>query len=155
VSTSLKYAVIERERRFLLAALPKEAASDVMEIVDRYVIGTRMRLREIRTSNGQVVRKLSHKVRLTEGPAAIACTNLYLNAAEWELLKELPARILRKTRHVIQRDGVTVAIDELDGGTLIAEIDDDDAPPQATPDWLLVIEDVSGDERWTGAGLAR
>ncbi len=154
MSVSLKYAVVERERRYLVATLP-DGVTSTHEIVDRYVTGTRLRLREVREGDGAVVRKLGHKVRLTEGPAAIACTNLYLNDAEWTALLALPARLLRKKRHVIHRDGLLVAIDEHEDGTLIAEIDDREQPSHVVPEWLDVVRDVSDDEAWTGARLAR
>ncbi len=154
MTNPLKYAVVERERRFLLRSLP-DAIAATRTIVDRYVIGTRLRLREMRADDGTVVRKLSHKVRLGAGPAEVACTNLYLDDAEWAMLSALPARVLRKRRHLLQRDGVLVAIDEHENGTLVAEIDDGDQPSTFVPVWLDVIEDVSDDEGWTGAQLAR
>jgi CYTH domain-containing protein len=153
VSVSLKYAVVERERRFLLARLP-EGVVGTKEIVDRYVTGTRLRLREAREDDGTVVRKLSHKVRLREGPAEVACTNFYLDDQEWAALVALPARVLRKKRHMVHRDGLVVAVDEHGDGTLVAEIDDRDRPSQLVPGWLDILEDVSDDERWTGAALA-
>ena len=153
MSFSLKYAVIERERRFLLASLP-EAIVGTKEIVDRYVTGTRLRLREVREDDGRVVRKLGHKVRISEGPGEVACTNIYLNDQEWALLGALPAQVLRKKRHMVHLDGLIVAIDEHEDGTLIAEIDDRDRPSQFVPEWLDIVEDVSDDERWTGASLA-
>jgi CYTH domain-containing protein len=154
VSVSLKYAVVERERRYLLASLP-DGVTSTKQIVDRYVTGTRLRLREVRDDAGTVIRKLGHKVRLTEGPATVACTNLYLDDQEWAVLADLPARFLRKTRHMVQRDGLVIAIDEHEDGTLVAEIDDGDQPSHLVPDWLDVVADVSDDERWTGAQLAR
>jgi CYTH domain-containing protein len=153
MSVCLKYAVVERERRFLLARLPDGVVSTV-EIVDRYLTGTRLRLREVREDGGAVVRKLSHKVRLGEGPHEVACTNLYLDDQEWALLVALPSQVLRKKRHLVQRDGLVVAIDQHEDGLLIAEIDDGDRPAQPVPDWLDVLEDVSGVERWTGVSLA-
>lgn len=153
MSVSLKYAVVERERRFLLASLPKGVVS-TEEIVDWYVVGTRLRLREMRGPDGIVVRKLSHKVRLSDGPAEVACTNIYLDDQEWEVLSGLPARVLRKKRHLLHRDGLVVAVDEHEDGTLVAEIDDRDQPSQPVPEWLGVVTDVSDDERWTGASLA-
>ena len=154
MSVSLKYAVVERERRYLLRRLPVGATS-TKEIVDRYVTGTRLRLREVREADGSVVRKLSHKVRLTDGPGEVACTNVYLDDEEWALLAALPARTLRKKRHVVTADGWQVAIDEHEDGALVAEIDDGDAPSAAVPEWLDVVRDVTSDEAWTGAGLAR
>lgn len=153
MSDSLKYAVVERERRYLVASLP-DGATDTQRILDRYVTGTRLRLREVREMDGTVIRKLGHKVRLTEGPAEVACTNFYLSDEEWTVLATLPAHQLRKKRHIIARDGVRVAIDEHEDGTLIAEIDDGDSPSRLLPSWLDVVRDVSSDEAWTGAGLA-
>jgi CYTH domain-containing protein len=154
VSIPLKYAVVERERRYLLRRLP-EGVSSTREILDRYVTGTRLRLREVRESDGSLTRKLGHKVRLGDGPAEVACTNLYLDDDEWTLLATLPARLLRKRRHIVERDGLVVAVDEHEDGTLVAEIDDGDQPSDLVPDWLDVIEDVTTDEAWTGARLAR
>jgi CYTH domain-containing protein len=154
VSVSLKYAVVERERRYLLARLPGRVTS-TREIIDRYVAGTRLRLREVREADGTVTRKLGHKVRLGTGPAEVACTNLYLDDEEWALLTALPAQLLRKRRHLVRRDGWVVAIDEHEDGTLVAEIDDGDEPSNLVPDWLDVVADVSADEAWTGAALAR
>jgi CYTH domain-containing protein len=154
MAVSLKYAVMERERRFLVSRLP-EITHEQRRITDRYVTGTRLRLREVVTEDGVVTRKLGHKVRLGEGPHEIACTSLYLNDDEWNTLCQLPAKTLSKVRHLMSRDGVTVAVDELDDGTLLAEIDDGDGAPVPVPGWLDVLQDVSADEDWTGAQLAR
>ncbi len=152
---SLKYAVVERERRYLVKSLPAGVTTTTSEIVDRYVIGTRMRLREVRREDGTVIRKLGHKVRLTEGPAEVACTNFYLDDEEWAALVALPARTLRKKRHLIAADGWMIAIDEHEDGTLVAEIDDGEQPSAHVPDWLEVVSDVTHDEDWTGGALAR
>jgi len=154
VSDSLKYAVVERERRYILASLP-EGVITIRDILDRYVTGTRLRLREVREDDGSVTRKLTHKVRLAEGPAEVACTNFYLNDAEWTLLAALPAQLLRKRRHLVRRDGLLVAVDELEDGTLLAEIDDHDQPSDFVPEWLDVVDNVTSDEAWTGSQLAR
>lgn len=154
MSNSLKYAVIERERRFLIAGLP-EGVVATREIDDRYITGTRLRLREVRENDGSVIRKLGHKVRLSRGPAEVASTNFYLDDREWAVLRALPAHVLRKKRHLVHRDGLVVAIDEHEDGTLVAEIDDRDEPSKLIPEWLDIIEDVSDDEHWTGAALAR
>ena len=154
MAVSLKYAVVERERRFLVSKVPG-VADERRRIVDRYVTGTRLRLREVVTEDGAVTRKLGHKVRLGAGPHEIACTSLYLDDDEWDVLCALPATTLRKVRHLVTRGGVTVAIDELEDGTLLAEIDDQDGAPVAVPGWLDVLREVTDDEEWTGARLAR
>lgn len=145
--------MVERERRFLVAEIPNGVVA-VRQIVDRYLDGTRLRLREIVDADGAVTRKLGHKARLTSGPAAIACTSVYLDDSEWELMAGLEARVLRKTRHVIERDGIRLSVDELDNGSLLAEIDDGNEHPCAIPEWLLVIREVTSEEEWTGARLA-
>ncbi len=149
---NLKYAVVERERRFLVSRVPDGVVA-VRRITDRYVSGTRLRLREVR--EGDVVTfKLGHKVRLTDDPAEVACTNLYLDEAEWAVLRSLPGKEIRKVRHLVERDGLTVAVDEHEDGTLVAEIDDRDGEPAEPPAWLDVVRDVSDEEAYTGAGLA-
>lgn len=126
----------------------------MLAITDRYLIGTRLRLREVVGADGTIVRKLGHKVRIGVGPAAIAHTSFYLDDAEWSALSALPARTLHKRRHLVERDGHRIAIDEHEDGTLVAEIDDGDSSPREAPTWLSIIEDVSDDERWTGGELA-
>jgi CYTH domain-containing protein len=154
VHDPLKYAVVERERRFLVAELPDGVVA-TMQIVDHYLNESRLRLREMIDADGSVVRKLGHKVRLTPGPDEIACTSIYLDDAEWGLLRQHPAGTLRKTRHIVERDGLRIAVDELADGTLLAEVDDEDYPPSALPDWLGVLAEVTAEERWIGASMAR
>lgn len=149
---SLKYAHVERERRYLLSELPDGVVS-TRQLVDRHIAGTRLRLREV-IKNGAVTRKLGQKIRLGDGPQEVACTNFYLDDNEWDVLEQLPARILRKTRHLVERDGIRVAVDVFADGTIIAEIDDGENPSDLVPDWLTVIKDVSDDEQWTGSRLA-
>lgn len=149
----MKYAVIEAERRFLVAAVP-DGVARTSWITDRYLTGSRLRLREVRADDGTVTRKLGHKVRLGDGPQQVACTSMYLDDAEWSLLSQLPARMLRKRRHHVERDGVSLAVDELPDGTLLAEIDDGTTPAPPIPAWLVVLAEVTLDEAWTGWGIA-
>ena len=65
------------------------------------------------------------------------------------------AVVERERRYLLHRDGVLVAIDEHEDGTLVAEIDDGDKPSGSVPGWLDVVADVSDDEAWTGGQLAR
>jgi CYTH domain-containing protein len=148
----LKYAHVETERRFLVRTLP-EGVTRVSGITDRYIDSTRLRLREV-TAVGATTRKLGQKIRLGSGPARIAHTSLYLDDTEWAVLCRLPARILRKRRHHIERDGFTLAVDEFEDGSLVAEIDGGDERPADPPGWLDVIAEVTDDEEFTGAARA-
>ncbi len=150
----LKYAVVERERRFVVASVP-EGLTRTLRIEDHYIENTRLRLRRVTAADGSHVCKLGHKVRLGQDASAIACTSMYLDEQEWDLLLMLPHRTLRKTRHIIERDGIVVAVDALDDGTLVAEVDDADSAPGPVPSWLDVLQDVTLDEAWTGANRAR
>ena len=149
----MKYAVVESERRFLLASMPP-GVERVVEITDRYLTRTRLRLREVAEPDGTVVRKMGHKARLGDGPERIACTSLYLDAAEWAVLADLPATTLRKRRHHVHVDGRHVAVDELPDGTLLAEIDGGDQPVAEIPAGLDIVREVTLDEAWTGAALS-
>jgi CYTH domain-containing protein len=149
----LKYAVVERERRYLVRGLPR-GVSRTTSIRDRYITGTRLRLREVTEPDGRVVRKLNHKVRLTDGPQEIACTSVYLDDAEWSALDVLPGAIIEKRRHHVERDGLHLVIDEFGDGSLLAEIDSGDQAPISAPGWLDVIREVTVEEAWSGSGLA-
>ena len=148
------YARPEPERRYLLNGVPA-AATGPRLVEDRYIDGTTLRLRRI-SDGAHTVHKLTQKVRVgAGGPRAVATTNIYLTAAEHEMLAGLPARTLTKTRHEWTVDGVTWAVDELGGrwhGLVLAEADADAAPAATARPFCA---DVSDDERLTGAGLAR
>ena len=148
----MKYAVVERERRWLLAAVPAlPTDARRLTIVDRYLTGTRLRLREATEADGTVVRKLGHKVRTGGDAREIAHTSLYLDDAEWDLLATLPARTLTKTRTLVPTSEGHVAVDVHADGTVVAEIDGDGDLPG---DWA-VLREVTDDEAYTGGALAR
>jgi CYTH domain-containing protein len=155
VTVSLKYAHVERERRWLLATVP-ELTGMPMGITDQYLVGTRLRLREV-TVGESVQRKLGHKVRLNAGPGEIACTSLYLDDAEWSMLHGLPAQVLRKQRWRLAQHGQRVAIDVFGGvltGLVLAEIDRGSGPDRGLPAGFDVVAEVTHDEAFTGAALA-
>ena len=155
MTVSLKYAHVERERRWLLARVP-ELTGMPMGITDQYLVGTGLRLREV-TVGESVQRKLGHKVRLDAGPAEVACTSLYLDDAEWSMLSGLPGQVLRKQRWRLMRDGQRVAVDVFDGGLtglVLAEIDRGSGPDRGLPAGFDVVAEVTTDEAFTGAALA-
>ena len=148
----MKYAVVERERRWLLNGLPPVPdGATRLTIVDRYLTGTRLRLRQTTDADGTVVRKLGHKVRLSDGPGEVAHTSLYLDDAEWELLVALPARTSTKTRTLVRTAEGYVAVDEHEDGSVVAEIDGQGDLPDGWP----VVREVTDEEGYTGGALAR
>ena len=148
-----KYARPERERRFLLAGPPPTPLSS-RSLEDRYLDGTRLRLRMVQVGSERVY-KLTQKVRPQEDdPAEVDITNLYLSAAEHERLSTLPAAVLIKTRH-LHPDGFVV--DEFHGalsGLRLVEIEVADLTAQLDlPEW--VGREVTADDAFSGGSLAR
>jgi CYTH domain-containing protein len=156
----MKYAVVEREHKFVVLSSPDPSlVVRTLEIEDRYLQGTRLRLRRV-LEDGTEVLKLGQKVRLDEhDPSALAHTTLYLDPAEFDALSSLPGDRLRKTRRHVPIDGAHVLAvdtfhDALDG-LVLAELDRgaDRVLPATLPHGLG--PDVTHDERFTGAALAR
>src|SRR5689334_5065174 len=106
-----KYARIERERRFLLAGPPPAAAvTGRRRITDRYLPGTRLRLRRIEgLHSANCEFKFTQKVPASRpGYVQGLITNTYLSAAEYDLLATLPAAVLSKTRLSVPPLGIDI-----------------------------------------------
>lgn len=151
-----RYARPERQRRFVVRGAPV-LPGPPRRIEDRYLDGTRLRLRRMEVGD-DVVFKLTQKVRRDEDdPADVAVTNIYLSADEYARLLALPGDVLKKTRHVSSFAGRTFAVDYFDGrlaGLRLAEVDVEDLQaPLPLPPWAG--DEVTHDERLSGAYLAR
>jgi hypothetical protein len=150
-----RYAHPEREQRWIAKSVPP-GATLVASIVDRYIIGTRLRLRRAEGPMG-VVYKLGQKVRNDPGdPATVRLTNMYLSEDEYDALLVLPAAELHKARVRTEWAGRTVAIDRFKGrldGLLLAEAELSPAESfLPAPPWAT--EDVTNDDRFSGGALA-
>jgi CYTH domain-containing protein len=126
-------------------------------IEDRYLDGTRLRLRHVRVGDGSVF-KLTQKVRLdADDPFDVALTNMYLEAGEYRRLAQLPGADLRKTRSVCFVGANRFVLDEFHGhlqGLCLVEIDVADlAEELVLPTWLGA--EVTHDDRFSGGSLAR
>ena len=144
-----KYAVVERERRVLLAEEPSGLGDPVL-IRDRYLAGTRLRLREL-TEGGETVRKLGHKVVEEDG---VAHTSLYLDDAEWAALQVLPGTTLVKRRHRHPSGWVVDVHETPHPGLVLAEHDRGEGSEVAVPADFAVVRDVTDDPAYTGGNLA-
>jgi CYTH domain-containing protein len=155
--TAGKYARTEVERRFLLAGVPEGAeVLKAVDIEDRYLDGTRLRLRRQVQRGGPIVVKLTQKLPAPgEHGEQGVLTTLYLSEAEHAALAALPAATLRKTRLSIAPYGVDVFAAPLDG-LVLAEIEfdslDDAAAFRPAP---FCLAEVSEDRRFTGGSLVR
>ncbi|MEU2956994.1 hypothetical protein ACIOUE_28540 [Streptomyces xanthochromogenes] len=150
-----KYARVERERRFLLAAAPSgSAVNEARRIHDRYLVGTRLRLRRVEWAGGGCEFKLTQKVPAAgHGVVQGLITNTYLSAAEYDLLASLPAAVLSKTRISVPPLGVDVFDGPLRGLVLAeAEFTTDEEAQLFVPPHQCVAE-VTEDARSTGGRL--
>jgi len=149
------YARIERERRFLLDRFPSAEVVRVRRIADRYIEGTRLRLREQTENGGPAIFKLTQKVPArADGAQQGFITSIYLTRGEFDLLAQLPGRALRKVRYSVPPFGVDAFEGDLEG-LLVAEAEFDSAAEAdglVIPDFIL--HEVTGDERFTGGNLA-
>ena len=153
-----KYAAVERERRWLCAALPDLPVVRAEAIRDLYVEGSQLRLREARpVGGGAAILRLSKKADLA--PERRLITTLYLSEAEFALFAGLPGRVLEKTRHYYAADGVTLSVDRFEGalaGLFLAEAEfADDAAMAAFPHPAFAVREVTEDPRYTGGELVR
>ena len=154
-----KYAHRELERRWLVARAAVDALKGEAPIAihDRYIVGTRLRLREMSRS-GRTVFKLTKKYDCAD-PLARPIVTAYLTAEEYAVFAALPAATLRKRRFRLRGEGRDFSLDRFDGplaGLVLAEIElDDEAGLRglANPAWA--VREVSLDPRYQGATLAR
>lgn len=157
-----RYARRESERRFLLAGSPPPAIGE-RRIADRYLTGTRLRLRRMSSRDGsEVVWKLTQKVQAdAQNPSDVALTTCYLNEEEAAVFASLPAATLSKVRRIHPHGGLLFAVDTFTGrhaGLRLAEVELSSWERGAggelePPAWLG--REVTRDEQYTGGGLAK
>ena len=152
-----KYALVERERQFLLAGPPDGTPpAGERRITDRYLTGTRLRLRQVEGAGDPAPEyKLTQKVPAPQpGPVRGLITNLYLSRAEYDLLATLPAAELVKTRLFFPPYAVDV-FGPPRRGLVLAEVEmGTDAELAACPPPPGSVAEVTADDRFTGGRLA-
>jgi CYTH domain-containing protein len=155
-----EYVSVERERRWLCRAVPRERIAQTETISDLYVTGGRLRLREARPIGGGAPRlRLSRKADVD--PHTRLVTSIYLTEEEFAVLAAcLPGIRLMKLRHRLQHvAGTAVAVDEFQGelgGLIMAEAEF--ATPEAMAAFSapeFAVREVTDDVRFTGSHLAR
>ena len=156
-----KYARLELERRWLVdqAARPSLADAWTTLIEDRYIDGTRMRLRRMsRADLGEVKWKLTKKYECSD-PAARPIVTSYLTEAEYDLLATLPAHPLRKVRYHLLLDGLWWSLDLFEGALAGLEVVETEAAHEAAlaalvpPVWAA--KEVTRDPRYQCGSLVQ
>ncbi|TAJ40833.1 MAG: hypothetical protein EPO55_07685 [Reyranella sp.] len=152
------YTVVERERRWLCREVPFERIVRTETIVDLYVTGTRLRLREARPHNGDpAMLRFSRKADVD--PKTRLITSIYLPEHEFAVLAAaLPGLRIRKLRHRLKAPrGVVLSVDEFQGalaGLRMVEAEFDTPERMASfpmPDFA--IREVTDDPRFSGGHL--
>lgn len=157
ISPKGRFARVEWERRFLLAQFPVDIPSSrVRQIQDRYIRGTRLRLRRLVDADGTSVFKLTQK--LDEGARGALqghITTLYLSEEEYSVLVALPARLIEKQRYSVAPFGIDIFRGNL-SGLIMAEAEFDSAEEAAALELPVFLgSEVTSDQRFTGGCLAR
>lgn len=152
------YTVVERERRWLCREVPRRLIARTETIVDLYVTGTQLRLREARPFDGSPpMLRLSRKADVDARTRLV--TSIYLPEHEFAVLAAaLPGRRLRKIRHrLVAPPGVVLSADEFQGefsGLRMVEAEFDTEERMAgfaMPDFA--IREVTDDPRYGGGHL--
>jgi CYTH domain-containing protein len=158
----MKYARIEEERRFLLKLLPEglNESSPFIHIIDRYIRGTRLRLRCMESLQGDTLAmKLGQKYQPGNFEKhQTLMTNIYLTAAEYDVLFEMGADQIFKRRYPFEVEKQHYGIDVYEGdlqGLIIAEIESQpglDLTQLPVPQFAH--QEITGDLVFNGAKLA-
>ncbi len=153
------YTAVERERRWLCAAVPRDQIRQTLTITDLYVDGTRLRLRDMRPSDGGTpLFKLSRKADVDARTRLI--TSIYLPEAEFAVLASvLKGPGLTKTRHRLHAPPeVLLSVDEFHGalaGLILAEAEfKSDAALTAFATPPFAVREVTDEPEFTGGWLA-
>lgn len=155
----VKYAWVERERRWLCREVPLERVVEAEAITDLYVTGTRLRLREAIPLDGRPAgRRLTRKADVDAQTRLL--TSIYLSPEEFALLADLPGERLRKVRHrLAPENGIIVSVDRFEGplaGLILAEAEFETADALAAfPHPDFAVREVTDDPRYSGGVLIR
>jgi CYTH domain-containing protein len=159
----MKYGHIERERRFLVKMLPPEIdlERDYLRIHDRYLLGTRLRLREITDPTGRVIKQKFAQKETISGysNSHTHITNLYLTQQEYNLLSTLGGLEISKCRYKYSCSEYIAGIDVFEGvlkGLILAEVEftSDEEMEQFQPPSFFTIE-VTNEPFFSGGNLVK
>ncbi len=156
----MKYARIERERRYLLAEPPSDLALDspYTRIHDLYLPNTRLRLRRMEDEQGQVIAlKLTQKFHPSEGVGLeTIITNLYLNDAEFQVLSNLKGKPLTKRRYkypYANRNFILDIFEDALEGLILCEIEFDENSVSQPLKLPRITCEVTNEPFFTGGNL--
>ncbi|MBS1530857.1 MAG: hypothetical protein JSU01_11150 [Bacteroidetes bacterium] len=155
--SSEKYARMEYERRFLLSQMEDEVRTLQRRVIlDNYIVGTNLRLRQVENDEGDTIYKLTKKSRILPGSAQI--TTIYLSLEEYQLLSKLRAVVVNKVRFLMPHDDLTIAVDIYGTETdelWMAEVEFETNERMNNFSMPLPYQiEITGDDEFTGFALA-
>src|SRR5215216_6538701 len=157
-----KYALIERERRYLLRDLPEgiTRADPHLQITDNYMTGSRLRLRKVREprTNKWTVKLTQKFAPNPDDLSRTIITNTYLNALEAEVLSSIfNSNEIRKNRYPFEFDRRNFSIDMFLGdlfGLVLAEVSfEADEELDNFPKPPFALADVTNEPLFSGGRL--
>lgn len=162
VPATSKYAIMERERRYLLQDLPAgmTRADPHLQITDNYITGTRLRIRKVRDpkTNKWTVKFTQKFAPDPQDLSRTIITNTYLNALEADLLSIFAANEIRKNRYYFEVEGRKFSVDMFLGdlfGLVMAEVGfETDEEMKDFPKPQFALADVTNNEMFSGGRLS-
>jgi CYTH domain-containing protein len=150
-----KYAQREIERRWLVPSAVDAliAGAPFSDIEDRYVLGTRVRLRTVHLPDGSTQWKFCKKYPRAAAETFGAITNLYLTGPEFEVLAMLPCAIARKRRYRVAGGSIDVYTHPKTLAVFEVEFDTEAAAASFVPP-PFVGREITGVDAFSGAALA-
>ena len=156
-----RYALLERERRYLLLDLPEglSRADPHLQITDNYITGTRLRIRKVREprTNKWTVKFTQKFAPNPDDLSRTIITNIYLNAREADTLAVFEANEIRKNRYHFEYEGRIFSVDMFLGdlfGLVLAEVGfETDAELDAFSKPPFAIAEVTNNEFFSGGRL--
>ena len=151
---------VELERKYLLSALPPEAAAaPAVGIAQGWLPGNALRERLRRTVHPDGTATLTRTVKLGPASARLEVEEA-ADAPLFEALWPLTAAArVTKRRHTVEEDGVAWEVDDFtDRALVLAEVEcAGEAPAPSPPAWLApyIVRDVTFEAEFTNAALAR
>jgi CYTH domain-containing protein len=157
---SLKYARPELERRWRIepSLRPSLEGLNLVVIEDRYLTGTRLRLRRMTRGDGWTACKLTKKYE-TDRPETRPIVTTYLTEAEYAVFAALPGLPIRKRRYHVPVDGRYWSLDLFEGSLAGLELVEIEAPDEAVltalvpPSWTT--KEVTHDPRYQCGSLVQ
>ena len=157
----MKYGKYEYERIYLLQSncLRGKRVKGIKKIRDKYIKGTKLRLREV-VENNETKYKFTRKERLNPSKVGVLKINtLYLTKSEYDRINVLEGFEVEKERQMLQIDQIRIGVDRImlnNKNLFIAEVEfDTELEMNSFTMPLQIIKEITGDQKYSGYEIAK